>query len=71
MIVDPKNFADFLKGRMMGDSVAEFSAKTGINQQLLYMLVQGKREPSEAVLKKVGLEIVYQEIPRQSGARKK
>ena len=64
MIVEPKTFADFLKGRMMGDTVAEFAAKTGIHPQLLYMLVQGKRKPSEEVLDAVGLRIVYQEKPR-------
>lgn len=64
MIVEPKTFADFLKGRMIGDSVAEFSAKTGINQNLLYMLLQGKRKPSEEVLDAVGLRIVFQEKPR-------
>jgi predicted transcriptional regulator len=71
MIIEPENFADFLKGVMMGDTVAEFSARTGINQNLLYMMVQGKREPSEAVLDKVGLEIVYREKPRPAGKVKK
>lgn len=59
LIIDPKDFPIFLKARMMSDSVAEYSAKTGIHPQQIYNLLQGKRTPSKEDLEKMDLEIVY------------
>jgi hypothetical protein len=60
LIIEPKEFPIFLKARMMNATVNEYAASLGVSPQLLYMLLTGTKKPSAAILKKVGLEVVYQ-----------
>jgi len=40
-------------------TVKEFADELGVSVDLLYLLMQGKRKPSPAMLKKLGLEVSY------------
>ncbi len=60
MVIDPKDFPVFLRARMMRLNVAEYAAELGVTPKLVYMLLAGTRKPSAAILKKVGLKVVYQ-----------
>jgi hypothetical protein len=67
LIIDPKDFHVFLKARMMRDTVAEYSAKLGVSPKLVWMLLNGTKKPSKAILKKVGLEVVYRAVSGKVG----
>jgi hypothetical protein len=71
LIIDPRDFPVFLKARMMSDTVAEYAAKLGVSQNLVYMLLTGAKTPSKAILKKVGLEVVYRAVSVSPGEGKK
>lgn len=59
LIIEPKEFPLFLKARMLNASVAEFGKTLGVSPSLVYMLLAGTKKPSAAILKKLGLEVVY------------
>jgi hypothetical protein len=60
IIIEPENFRLFLMAwRGQHGSMAECAAKLGVSQKLIYMLLSGDRKPSAAILKKLGLEVVY------------
>ena len=63
LIIDPKDFPVFLKARMMRDSAVDYATGLGISTKLLWMLLNGSKKPSAAILKKVGLEVVYRTVP--------
>ena len=59
LIIEPKEFPLFLKARMLNTSVAEFAKTLGVSPSLVYMLLAGTKKPSPAMIKKLGLEVVY------------
>jgi transcriptional regulator with XRE-family HTH domain len=68
LIIHPTDFPVFLKARMMGLSVAEFAEKLEVTPKYIYMLLKGERPPSDAILKKVGLEVYYG-VPTKKGKK--
>jgi hypothetical protein len=71
LIIDPVDFHVFLKARMMQDTVAEYAAKLGVSPKLVYMLLNGTKKPSAAILKKMGLEVVFRAVSDSAGKGKK
>lgn len=69
LIVEPEQFPLFLKARMMRGSVADLAKELGVTGKLVYMLLSGERKPSAAILKKLGLEVVFR--LKEPGAGKK
>lgn len=59
LIIEPRDFPVFLKARMLQAKVDEFAASLGVTPKLVYMLLNGSKKPSAAMLKKLGLEVVY------------
>jgi transcriptional regulator with XRE-family HTH domain len=56
-----EEFPVFLAGFMHAKrkTPKEFAAFLGVSPQLLYMLRNGSRSPSQEILKKIGLEVAY------------
>jgi plasmid maintenance system antidote protein VapI len=48
-----------VKMQMSGLDVLAYAKKLGITHKLVYMMINGARLPSKALLKKLGLETVY------------
>jgi hypothetical protein len=59
LIIEVEDFPVFLKARMGTDTVKEFAAKIGVAPQMVYMLALGRRTPSPAHLKALGLKVAY------------
>jgi hypothetical protein len=59
LIIEPQEFPLFLKARMMNATVADFAKGLGVTPSLVYMLLAGTKKPSLAILKKLGLDVVY------------
>jgi predicted DNA-binding transcriptional regulator AlpA len=52
-----------VKVQMSGLDVRAYAAKLGVPHQTIYAIMNGKRLPSKALLKKLGLEVVYRISP--------
>jgi transcriptional regulator with XRE-family HTH domain len=68
LVIHPSEFPVFLIAKIGKTPVVEFAESLGVTRQLVYMMLQGKRQPSAAVLKKLGLEVYYglkREDPQQ------
>lgn len=48
-----------VKMQMSGLDVQGYAKKLGVTHKLVYMMINGARLPSKALLKKLGLETVY------------
>ncbi len=59
IVIHPSDFPVFLIAKIGKTSVSKFAESLGVTRQLVYMMLQGKRQPSAAVLKKLGLEVYY------------
>lgn len=84
VIVEPSEFRLYLYMEMksLGMTVQGFAKHLGVSHQAAYALLDGKLRPSEKILEKVGLEIVFRvrdkardshmpiEIPAKSPAKR-
>lgn len=61
LILHPKDFPAFLKGRMSAEglSASQMATKLGVGIKLVYALLYGQRTPSDAILKKLSGEVYY------------
>jgi hypothetical protein len=48
-----------LKMQMSGLTALEYAEKMGVPRQTIYAILNGDRLPSKALLKKLGIEVVY------------
>ncbi len=60
-IVEPSQVSLWvrLKIQMSGDTPKSFAERLGVPHQTIYAILNGKQQPSKALLSKLGLEIVY------------
>ncbi len=61
IIIEPSDFSAYFAATMgaLGLNVAQFAAHLGISRAAVYALMSGELQPSEKILKKCGLEVVY------------
>jgi plasmid maintenance system antidote protein VapI len=52
-----------VKMQMSGLDIQGYAKKMGVPHQTIYAILNGKRLPSKAMLKKLGLETVYRITP--------
>jgi excisionase family DNA binding protein len=55
-------FPDYLRGWMVAngyETVQQVADYLGVKRELVYMMLSGGRDPSEAVREKVGIETVW------------
>jgi transcriptional regulator with XRE-family HTH domain len=71
IIIDPSDFIPFMAARMgaLGINVAELAQELGISRAATYALLSGEMKPSEKILTKVGLKIVYLAVPPVRGKK--
>jgi len=57
-----------VKMQMSGLDVKGYAEKLGVSHKMVYMIMNGSRLPSKALLKKLGLETVYR-IAKEGGKK--
>jgi len=64
IIIERNEFSAVMAARMgaLNLSVAQFAQQLGISRAAVYALMSGALPPSEKILKKVGLEVVYRVV---------
>jgi plasmid maintenance system antidote protein VapI len=55
-----------VKMQMSGLDVRGYAEKLGVPHQTIYAIMTGARLPSKALLKKLGLEVVYRITPQKA-----
>lgn len=68
-VLEPEKLLAWIAWRIGNRSVTDFADEVGIDRQSLYDLLKGrKRKPSDSMLQKLGLRIVYEIVKPEAPA---